>query len=107
MHGLFDNKLQQLFPHTVLRTPKLLRRHPHQLDLRKPHSDLLKFSFRDRAVKLWNALSEHIVSATSITILSNIYSYLTFVTILCLLYVIDMYLLVCGELVCSAFTYGL
>ena len=29
MHGLSDNKLQQLFPHTVFRTPMLLRRHPH------------------------------------------------------------------------------
>ena len=67
MHGLSDNKLQQLFPHTVLRTLKLLRRHPHQLDLPKPRSDLLKFSFRYRAVKLWNVLPEHIVSATSIT----------------------------------------
>ena len=67
MHGLSDNKLQQLFPHTVLRTSMLLRRHPHQLDLPKPRSDLLKFSFCYKAVKLWNALPEHIVSATSIT----------------------------------------
>ena len=67
IHGLSDNKLQQLFSHTVLRTPMLLRRHPHQLDLSKPRSDLLKFSFRYRAVKLWNALPEHIVAATSIT----------------------------------------
>ena len=45
MHCLSDYKLQQLFPHTVLRTPMLLRRHPHQLDLPKPRSDLLEFSF--------------------------------------------------------------
>ena len=66
MLGWSDNKIQQIFPHTVLRTPMLLRRHPHQLDLPKPRSDL-KFSFRYRAVILWNALPEHIVSATSIT----------------------------------------
>ena len=67
MLGLSDNKLQQLFPHTVLRTPMLLCRHPHQLDSPKPRSDILKFSFRYRAVKLWNELPEHIVAATSIT----------------------------------------
>ena len=67
MHGLSGHKFQQLFPHTVRRTPMLLRRDPHQLDLPKPRSDLLKFSFRCRAIKLWNALPEHIVAATSIT----------------------------------------
>ena len=50
MHGLPDNKLQQLFPHTVLITPMLLRRHPHQLDLPKTRSDLLKFSFLYKAL---------------------------------------------------------
>ena len=68
MHGLSENKLQHLFPHTDLRTPMLLRRHPHQLDLPKPCSALLKFSLRYRAVKLRNILPEHLVSATSITI---------------------------------------
>ena len=62
-----DNKLQHLFPHTDVRNPMLLRKHPHQLDLPKPHSDLLEFSFRYRTVKHWNVLPEHIVSATSIT----------------------------------------
>ena len=50
MHDLSDNKLQQLFPHTVLRTPILLRRHSHQFDIPKPSSDLLKSSFHYRAL---------------------------------------------------------
>ena len=72
MHGLSDNKHQQLFPHTVLRIPMLLRKHPHQLDLTKPRSDLLKFNFPYRAVTLWNALPEHIVFAIFITTLKHL-----------------------------------
>ena len=45
MHHFSDNKLKHLFLHTILRTPKLLHRHPHQFDLPKPRLDLLKLVF--------------------------------------------------------------
>ena len=84
----------------------LLRRHPHQLDLPKLRSDHLEFSFRYRAVKLWNALPEHIVAATSITTFKHLLlPHLCNNVFAC--YVINMYLRVCSELVSCTFSYGL
>ena len=45
MHGLSNSKRKHLFHHIVIRVLMFLRKHPHQLDLPKPRSDLLKFSF--------------------------------------------------------------
>jgi hypothetical protein len=66
IHGMSDPSLQHLFPPTDLNSNIFLRRHPFQLFLPKPRSDLLKFSFRYRAAKLWNTLPEHICKSTSI-----------------------------------------
>ena len=49
-----------------------LRRHPLQFYLPKPRSDLLKFSFCYRTVKLWNNLPENICKAPSIAMFKNL-----------------------------------
>ena len=67
IHGLSDIKLQSLFPPADRLNTIILRRHPYQLYLPKPRSDLLKFSFRYRVIKMWNNLPEHICNASSIS----------------------------------------
>ncbi len=66
IHELSDAKLKTLFPPVTLNTDISLRRHPFQLYLPKPRSDLLKFSFRYRTVSLWNVLPECICNAPSL-----------------------------------------
>ena len=74
-NGMCDPSLQILFKTatSVTNTNTVsLRRHPLQFYLPKPRSDLLKFSFCYRTVKLWNNLPENICKAPSIAMFKNL-----------------------------------
>jgi hypothetical protein len=71
IHNLSDINLQLLFPYAA-NTSISLRRHSSQLLFPLPRSDLLKFSFRYRAIKIWNTLPEHICKSTSLAVFKKL-----------------------------------
>ena len=64
-NALVDVSLQELFspiPHN-----RCLRGHNAQLYLPKPRTDVLKYSFFYRVVKLWNALPDYVCAANTLS----------------------------------------
>ena len=72
IHGLSSIYLQQFFPLAISNSNLVLRHHPFQLDLPRPRTNLLKFSFRYRAANLWNKLPSQISGASSIYIFKKL-----------------------------------
>ena len=67
IHGLSDISLLNMFPPIAYNSNLVLRRHPNQLNLPLPRTDLLKYSFHYRSVKTRNSLPYRICSSPTLT----------------------------------------
>ena len=81
LHGLVDTDLKSLLVmNTEVVDTHHLRGHALKLYLPKPRTDVLKFSYVYRVVKLWNDLPSFVCESNSLTILkqrltTHLYSY--------------------------------
>ena len=69
LHGLVDTDLKSLFfMNTEVVDSHYLRGHALKLNLPKPRTDVMKFSFAYRVVKLWNSVPSSVSESNSLTI---------------------------------------
>ena len=66
IHGLSDTSLLNMFSPIAYNSNLVLRRHPCQLNLPLPRTNLLKYSFHYCSVKTWNSFPYRICSSPTL-----------------------------------------